>query len=172
MANSNKVLDNFKASDFTEFWSYRNLNAIAVTVGSPGSFVGPEGSTPTVPATLAALKADDEIGTKGYAGNNKWKEGQYVVLGDASEAYWNGTDWAVGRAPATPITGVIAGAPGAFTPAWASLPANITALRADLVVGTTAQAGKPSWTTGQYVVLANAAEVHWDGTAWTTGRKP
>jgi hypothetical protein len=28
-----------------------------------------------------------------------WTEGQYVVLGDGTEAYWNGTAWAEGDAP-------------------------------------------------------------------------
>jgi hypothetical protein len=166
MANSNKVLDNFKASDFAEFWAY-NANAIVVTAGSPGSFGGPGTSAPTTPANLAALKADAEIGTVGYAPHAAWTAGQYVVLGDGSRAYWNGSDWV-----AADMTGVNAGSPGAFTPAWVALPANITALRADPVVGTAAKTGNASWTVGQYVVLANAAEVHWDGTAWTTGRKP
>lgn len=166
MANSAKVLDNFKRSDFEEFWSY-NLNTVSVTAGTPGSFAGPGTSAPALPANLAALKADTEIGTVGYAPHAVWTVGQYVVLGDGSRAYWSGSDWV-----AADITGVTAGAPGAFTPAWVALPANITALRADAVVGTTAKVGNPTWTVGQYVVLANAAEVHWDGTAWTTGRKP
>lgn len=60
------------------------------TAGTPGSF------TPTgcdIPANITALR------TLGALGNTTaWTTGQYVVLGDASNAYWNGTLWAVGIA--------------------------------------------------------------------------
>lgn len=162
---TDKVLENFRRADFEEFWSYSS-NATVVTAGSPGSITGP-GTSTVLPANLAALKADPEIGTVGYTPRTAWTASQYIVIGDGSRVYWTGTDWATAV-----ITGVTAGAPGAFTPARAELPANITALRADANVGTAAKTGNASWTTGQYVVLANGAEVHWDGTAWTTGRKP
>lgn len=61
-------------------------------------------------------------------------------------------------------TGVTAGTPGSFSPVGATAPANITALRALGPLGQTT-----AWTTGQYVVLANAAQVSWDGTDWKTG---
>jgi hypothetical protein len=72
---------------------------------------------------------------------------------------------------ATAITGVTAGAPGSFTPDGAALPSNLTALKADTVVGDTGSA-KPStaWTTGQYVALADASHAYWDGTAWASGQ--
>jgi len=66
-------------------------------------------------------------------------------------------------APITP-TGVTPGTPGAFTPAGATPPANITALRALGPLGQTT-----AWATGEYVVLGNAAQVSWDGTDWKTG---
>ena len=58
------------------------------TAGKPGSFTG------TVPAGLRALQ------TLGKLGNaTTWTTGQYVALGDASSAYWNGTAWVMGKAP-------------------------------------------------------------------------
>jgi hypothetical protein len=67
------------------------------------------------------------------------------------------------------ITGVTAGTPGSFTPAG-SEPANLAALKADPVVGD-AGTSKPStaWTTGQHVLLGDASQAHWDGTAWVVG---
>jgi hypothetical protein len=32
--------------------------------------------------------------------NTVWDEDDYVVLANASECYWTGSVWAVGRAPA------------------------------------------------------------------------
>ena len=66
-----------------------------VTAGSPGTF---QPGNATLPASLAALKADTVVGD---AGSNKpsanWTTGQHVILGDASHAHWNGTAWAVGN---------------------------------------------------------------------------
>ena len=69
------------------------------------------------------------------------------------------------------ITGVTAGSPGSFNPAGAELPDSLATLKADTVVGD-AGSNKPTatWTTGQYVTLADASEAHWSGTAWTVGR--
>jgi hypothetical protein len=71
--------------------------ATGVTAGSPGAFQ-PSGATP--PATLSALKADPVVGD---TGSNKpsatpWTTGQYVDLGDASDAHWSGTAWTAGPA--------------------------------------------------------------------------
>jgi hypothetical protein len=70
------------------------------------------------------------------------------------------------------ITGVTAGSPGSFQPGNATVPANLTALKADPVVGDTGS-NKPStaWTTGQSVALGTGS-AHWDGTAWLTGLAP
>jgi hypothetical protein len=66
-----------------------------VTAGSPGSF---QPGNATVPANLAALKADPVVGD---AGSNKpsaaWTTGQSVVLGTGS-AHWDGTAWLTGVA--------------------------------------------------------------------------
>ena len=73
------------------------------------------------------------------------------------------------KAPA--ITGVTAGSPGAFTPSGSIAPANLTTLKADAVVGDSGTA-KPvgAWTTGQYVVLADGSNAHWDGAKWVAGK--
>jgi hypothetical protein len=63
-----------------------------VTEGTPGAFI-PAGS---VPSDLAALNDAGSLGQSATA----WAEGSYVVLGDNSHAYWTGTAWAVGEAPA------------------------------------------------------------------------
>lgn len=71
-----------------------------------------------------------------------------------------------------PPAGVTAGTPGSFTPAGATAPANLAALKADPVVGDagTAKPTSTPWTTGQYIVLGDASNAHWSGTAWVTGK--
>jgi len=61
-------------------------------------------------------------------------------------------------------TGATAGAPGTFTPAGASAPADLAALAAVTANPATA------WTTGQFVTLADASEAFWDGDTWEMGR--
>lgn len=67
-----------------------------VTAGAPGTFA-PSGFTPL--SNFGALEANGAVGN---TGTNKpgaaWTTGQYVVLGDASEASWDGAKWVVGRA--------------------------------------------------------------------------
>lgn len=69
------------------------------------------------------------------------------------------------------ITGVTAGSPGAFQPGDATLPSSLAALKVNSVVGDDGT-NKPSamWSSGQYVVLADASEAYWTGIAWTEGR--
>lgn len=70
------------------------VNPTGATGGTPGSFT-PGGST--APANITALR------TLGALGNTTaWTVGQFIVLGDSSHAYWNGTLWAVGEVPAPP----------------------------------------------------------------------
>ena len=58
------------------------------TAGTPGSF------NHDVPADLATLNA------LGALGNTvAWVAGEWVVLGDASEAYWDGSVWVSGKVP-------------------------------------------------------------------------
>lgn len=65
--------------------------ATGVTAGAPGAF------TPTNAVRsydLAELITDDPTPTPGTA----WTAGQYVILGDGTEAHWDGTDFVAGRA--------------------------------------------------------------------------
>jgi hypothetical protein len=69
-----------------------------VTAGTPGTYT-PAAATP--PYDLATLKAHPVIGDAGSAKPTAaWTEGQSVVLGDSSEASWDGTAWQAGAAPA------------------------------------------------------------------------
>ena len=126
-----------------------------VTAGSPGTWA-PANASP--PLNLATLQAKGALGQTGA-----WTAGQYVILYDGSNAYWNGTAWVAGVVPSPP-TGALAGAPGSFTPAGCAIPATLAALQALGALGQTA-----AWTAGQYVVLGNASNAYWNGTAWTAG---
>ena len=68
--------------------------------------------------------------------------------------------------PPVVATGATAGAPGSFTPAGATVPANLAAM-----TGITANPAT-AWTTGQHVVLGDASHAHWTGTAWAAGDAP
>lgn len=57
------------------------------TQGTPGSFT-PTGAA--LPANLAGLQALGALGQ-----TTAWAVGEYVVLGDATSATWNGTAWVV-----------------------------------------------------------------------------
>jgi len=79
----------------------------SVSAGSPGAFAP---GNATIPATLAALRADPVVGNAGTAKPTAaWTAGQYVIVGDASHAYWDGLAWQAGSAP------VVEGAAGAST---------------------------------------------------------
>lgn len=71
----------------------------------------------------------------------------------------------------TPVraTSATAGTPGAFTPAGAMVPNNLTDLQA---TPTITASPATVWTTGQYVALQDGTRAHWNGTAWTAGAKP
>jgi len=47
------------------------------------------------------------------------------------------------------------------------VPADLAALRALGTLGQTT-----AWTAGQYVVLDDASDAHWDGDSWESGRVP
>jgi hypothetical protein len=136
------------------------VDIVSILAGDPATF---QPVNATRPADLAALQA------VGAAGNTtKWAAGQFVTLRDGSEAYWTGTAWAEGRAPAAVITptGATAGTPGTFTPSGATPPATLAGLSGITASPTTA------WTTGQRVVLGNSTTAYWNGTTWTAGSAP
>jgi len=66
-----------------------SVDATGATAGIPGSFT-PSGAT--APANLAAMSDITASPTTG------WTTGQYVTLGDASKAYWDGDSWESGTA--------------------------------------------------------------------------
>jgi hypothetical protein len=136
--------------------------ATGATAGIPGSFT-PAGAA--TPANFTDLTAAPPI-TASPA--TAWTTGQYVALGDTTHAYWNGTAYAVGDAPApsVPATGATAGTPGSFTPAGAITPANLAAMS-----GITASPAT-LWTVGQHVILADASHCYWTGSAWAAGNAP
>ena len=141
---------------------FKNLGVAitAIVAGDPATYIP---SNATKPESLAALRALSALGN-----TTAWTAGQYVVLGDTSEAYWDGTTWQEGRAPSGAIaaTGATAGSPGSFTPSGAVAPANLAALSGVTANPTTA------WTTGQYVLLGDSTKAYWDGTAWQAGQAP
>ena len=71
------------------------------------------------------------------------------------------------------ITGVTAGAPGAYTPANATPPADLAALKADAVIGDSGTA-KPTlaWGTGEFIILGDSSHAYWDASAWLAGEAP
>lgn len=60
-------------------------------------------------------------------------------------------------------TGATAGTPGIFTPAGADSPASLSAM-----TGITASPSS-AWTSGQYVLLDDASQAYWTGSAWAAG---
>jgi hypothetical protein len=63
--------------------------ATGATAGTPGSWT---------PAGTAPCPVFTQMDTITATPVTTWTTGQYVVLGDASEAYWDGAAWAAGRA--------------------------------------------------------------------------
>lgn len=127
-----------------------------ITAGSPATLTPTGGNRP---ATLIALRAAGALGQTA-----RWATGQYVTLGDGTEAYWDSDSWESGRAPVVIVaTGATAGTPGTFTPSGATTPANLAAMAGKIASPTTA------WTTGQRVVLGDASLAHWSGAAWVVG---
>jgi hypothetical protein len=77
--------------------------ASIVNQGAPGTW-GPPGAGV---ANLVALKASIYFGDANY-GRTAWDPGEYVVLLDGTEAYWDGTAWAAGRSGApAPAAGAL-----------------------------------------------------------------
>lgn len=129
----------------------------AITAGIPATISPVNG---TRPANLEQLTLAGALGN-----TSAWTTGQYVVLRDASEAYWDSNSWESGRKAATTITATsaTAGKPGSYGPTGAANPANLAAMSAITAIPTTA------WTTGQYVNVADGTKAHWTSSAWAAG---
>jgi hypothetical protein len=67
-----------------------SVAATGANAGTPGSFTPSGAQTPANMAAMSGITASP---------TSAWTTGQYVALGDASDAYWNGTAWTVGQAP-------------------------------------------------------------------------
>lgn len=82
------------SADFKAAGSWQVPGMVTATGAGPGTGNGsftPAGATP--PANFAALS-----GVTASPATN-WTAGQFIVLGDGSRAYWNGTAWVVGVHP-------------------------------------------------------------------------
>jgi len=98
-----------------------------------------------------------------------WKFPQYA---DRVYAYARATNAPVGlRGCFTnlgiPLVAIVAGTPATLSPVNATRPADLAALQALGPLGNSAP-----WTAGQYVLLADGSQAHWDGTAWVAGSVP
>jgi hypothetical protein len=92
-----------------------------------------------------------------------------LLIGDAGAASEVPIDWNLTGAPAVntgavAATGAATGAPGYYTPAGATVPANLAALTGITATPATA------WTVGQYVITADLLAAHWSGSAWVAGK--
>ncbi|WP_326554674.1 phage tail tube protein [Micromonospora sp. NBC_01813] len=72
----------------------------------------------------------------------------------------------------TPLGGIAAttataGTPGTYGPAGADLPVGLAAMTGVVTASPTSL-----WTVGQYVLLDDGSQVHWNGTAWAEGAAP
>ena len=94
-----------------------------------------------------------------------------LLTGDAGAASdvqidWNCTDEPTVDKGVIAANGATAGAPGYYTPAGATVPANVGALAGLTATPATA------WASGQYVVTADLLAAHYDGAAWAAGKAP
>jgi hypothetical protein len=76
----------------------------------------------------------------------------------------------VQKVPGVTAAGATAGSPGSFTPPGAAAPANLAALQ----TASPAIVASPTtaWATGEHVILGDASQASWDGTAWVAGAAP
>ena len=155
-----------------------------IVAGSPGTITG------GTPADLPALKALGALGnTTAWVDRVVGALQQYVTLGDGSNASWGGagtgtgTGWnAVTAAQMSlDITDLING--GASGWPGAAAPTNLAALKADgqagdgkgyqvdgtFGTGTTGTKKGVAFTTGQFVMLGDGRQAHYDGAVWNVG---
>jgi hypothetical protein len=109
---------------------------------SPSYLSGGNGAFTVVPTAETAVSV--------HAGNNPWALQMLSIP----------------KGVLSPATGATAGTPGVFTPTGYLAPLHI----ADLVTVTASP--ETPWTAGQYVVLGDGSEAHWNGSMWLAGRMP
>lgn len=129
----------------------------AIVAGTPATLTPANG---TRPMSLAQLTNQGALGN-----TTAWTTGQYVVLGDTTEAYWDSNSWEAGRKAASPpvATTATAGNPGFYGPSGAANPANLAGLASVTAIPTSA------WLTGQFINLADGTRANWSGSVWQAG---
>lgn len=145
------------------------------TAGTPGIFT-PDGNF--APANFADLR-DGVPNMVTATPNTRWTVGQYVQTrtnGLQGQAYWNGTAWKQGIAPAPPATGAtqVSGSLGTWTPSGSDPPDNVASLIAGVPNAVTASPTS-AWASGSYVqtqTTGTGGRAYWNGTAWTAGSAP
>lgn len=151
---------------------YYGANAPTLPDGSVGV---PADPVPTLAAFLAVF-VDGENVFAFYAPKAEIYRNDDLSFGDTESLAglpigvkpmaYGANDWTYAITPLGSVaaTGATAGTPGTFTPAGSTAPYDLVDL--DLVSASPATA----WTTGQYVVLGDGSEAHWNGTDWVAGR--
>lgn len=150
---------------------YYGANSVLQT---NGTIAVPQSPEPTECAFLAVfVDGDNTFGV--YAPRAEIFRGDDVAVSDAESLVglplsvkplvYSTNDWTYAITPLGGIvaTGATAGTPGTYTPAGADLPASISAMSGITASPTTA------WTTGQYVLLDDGSQAHWNATAWVAG---
>lgn len=132
---------------------------------SPGDVFPAE---PTVTAEDATNAA--KLGPLGYVADptDPWAADDYMTVG-TFRFYWDGAAWQPGANPPALFgaTGVVAGAPGMFTPEGVTPPATIGDLRTAIPLPDPDDA----WTTDQYVAIGSG-NAYWAGSDWAMGKAP
>ena len=75
----------------------------------------------------------------------------------------------VPREAAVHATGAVAGSPGTWFPVGSGVPGNLAAMGPVQPVNVGGTPVLTAWTTGQHMVLGDASQCNWNGTAWVVG---
>ena len=132
----------------------------SVAPGQPGYWLP---ATAPIPQDLSSLQA---LGSLGSAA--PWYVGEWVWLGDGSDAYWDGAAWVAGKSLVP--SGIVAGTPGSYQPVGAIAPPTLAMLQYWGTLPGGDFGNTAAWTTGEYIILGDASEAHWDGSLWMFGR--
>lgn len=149
-------IQDFDASPSLQQWSYVNRGT-----WQPFTF------TPNDKATSPTVTGEVYVKFLGLGGDVKvriTRDFDWAVRGPSGASEPDFGDWGDAVTPPVTATGATSGTPGTFTPSGAAAPANLAAMTSITASPTTA------WATGEYVVLGDASNANWDGTAWKSGK--